>query len=545
MTLRRRIWVIIITATLGVLLLSSFGLYSLHQTMMAERHAQIDRLLILAQGLLEHYQGLEASGKLTHEEAQARAKDALAGLRRGDDYFFARTRDNIMLVHPDAKRIGKFDKGSKSPDGRWTSEIYADIFSHADRGTSVIYVAKPGDKSKVLQPKLNGVALFQPWQWIVGIGFFVDDVDSMFWRYAFNFMLIGGVLLLVDVGITVTTGRSILKQLGGEPQYAADIAGAIDITGAIAAGNLAQEIQLLGGDNSLLAAMSRMQGGLRAFVQRFNEASAILVRASAELTEQMHNISRGAEAAASATSSTVATVEEMAVSIDQVNHGAQETETSSRHSATLASEGEQLAGRVLAENQKIAADVSVTSELIRGLVKSSREIDSIASAIKDIAGQTNLLALNAAIEAARAGEQGRGFAVVADEVRKLAERTTSATQDIAHTTETVQRDVDTAASKMDDVGQLVRAGLQQTERTAKALGEIRDSVDCTLGQVNTVARAMQEQTQASSRIASNIEQISQMAEESGASISSALLAVSRLDTLARDLREAAAQFRLQ
>ena len=538
MKLRHRILSIIAAAILGMFIVGGYGLYSLRQTMLAERHDQIEKILWLARGALEHYQALEASGKLPHDEAQAKAKEALAAMQKGDDYIFVRSIDNIMLVHADASRIGKFDRGSLTPDGRYTSQVYADLLAQADQGTLTIYAPRPTDAAKQPVAKLIGASLFRPWQWVVGIGFFVDDVEKAFWRYAVGLLLISGVILVAVTVIALAMARAILRQLGGEPQYA------VEIAGSIAAGDLTRVVRVDGPDDSLLAAMARMQLGLRQLVGRFNAAAMILLRASTELNGEMRKIAEGAQASAAATSSTAAAVEEMSVSIAHVNSSARETEENSRLSVALAGEGEQLAAQVVKENQQVAADVTEAAQMIRGLVSSSREIDKIAAVIKDIAGQTNLLALNAAIEAARAGETGRGFAVVADEVRKLAERTAAATQDILQTTEAVQRDTNSIAGKMDEVGRLVDHGVARTERAAGALREIHASVDGTLDQVREVAHAMSEQSEASASIAGNIERIAQMGQDSHSSIDAAREAVARLDALANDLSQAAASFRL-
>ena len=164
--------------------------------------------------------------------------------------------------------------------------------------------------------------------------------------------------------------------------------------------------------------------------------------------------------------------------------------------------------------------------------------------IKEIADQTNLLALNAAIEAARAGEQGRGFAVVADEVRKLAERTRGATQEITATIQAVQTDTDVAAARMEGVRSQITQGMELAEKAANALHEINDGAQATLLKTRDVAIAAREQSAASNSIAGNVERISQMVEESDSSLQTVHAQVRQLDELAKELNQAASNFKL-
>ena len=234
----------------------------------------------------------------------------------------------------------------------------------------------------------------------------------------------------------------------------------------------------------------------------------------------------------------------MTVSIDHISSNAKETEANSRSAVKLASDGECLVVNAAEEIRRISVDMGEAADVVRRLVDRSREIDSMSSVIREIADQTNLLALNAAIEAARAGEQGRGFAVVADEVRKLAERTSSATQDITRTIHAIQGDTGTAAARMDDVRQKVVVGVELTEQAAVALREISAGAAATLDKTRDVAHAAQEQSQASSSIAINIERIAQMVDEADQAVRSAFEQVRQLDELARDLHQAAASFKL-
>ncbi len=541
MNVKTRIWIIVAAALMGMAVMAVGGLYQLRQSVQDERRAQIAQLLDFADAQLKYFHTLESNGKLSREEAQARARESIAAQKKGSDYFFIRTlTDDIFVYHPVASRMGKADPGEKMRDGRMNALAYREDLAKSNNNKAflTVYAARPNSEDKAPQPKLVGVLKFEPWGWMPGIGFYMDDIDRMFWQRAGVFLLIGGILIAGVAFLALRTMRSILGQLGGEPQYA------VEIAQGIANGDLSRNIESTGRTDSLLGSMRVMQDGLHKMVERFNNASATLARASRQLTEETEQISRGSLMTSEATASTAAAIEEMTVSISHISTNARETESNSRQAAELATQGEQLANDAAHEIRRISSDVSAAADLIRGLVERSRDIDSMSAVIKEIADQTNLLALNAAIEAARAGEQGRGFAVVADEVRKLAERTSGATQDITRTIRAVQSDTDVAASRMDGVRGQVTLGVELAEKAAQALREINASARATLDKTREVANAAREQSEVSNSIAGNVERIAQMVEQADASVQSAHDQVSQLDELAKELHVTAASFRL-
>jgi methyl-accepting chemotaxis protein len=283
---------------------------------------------------------------------------------------------------------------------------------------------------------------------------------------------------------------------------------------------------------------------LEEVVSQVTDSVAATVSASTQISASSEEMATGAQEQSTQTVEIASAVEEMTKTILETTKNAADAADSAKKSGDFAKEGGHVVKETIEGMGRIAEVVNKSAETVQALGKSSDQIGEIIQVIDDIADQTNLLALNAAIEAARAGEQGRGFAVVADEVRKLAERTTKATKEIAQMIKQIQKDTGEAVESMQLGTTEVEKGKMLTDRAGNALREIIANADEVVNIITQVASASHEQSAAAEQISKNIEAITSVTQQSAAGTQQIARAADDLNQLTNGLQNAVARFKI-
>ncbi|MBE8592287.1 methyl-accepting chemotaxis protein [Pseudomonas sp. MAFF 301449] len=358
-------------------------------------------------------------------------------------------------------------------------------------------------------------------------------------QYNAAFNLVVG-LLVIATALTILFAWLLTRSI------TVPIAQALEAAEEVAEGNLTRPIKVDGNDEAgrLLAAMAKMQDKLRDTLQRIAGSATQLASAAEELNAVTDESARGLTQQNNEIEQAATAVNEMTSAVEEVARNAVSTSEASRNATSSAGDGRDLVQETVSAIERMSGDVQATATLIGDLANESRDIGKVLDVIRGLADQTNLLALNAAIEAARAGEAGRGFAVVADEVRALAHRTQQSTSEIERMIGSIQAGTEHAVDSM-------RNSTERAESTlniAKGAGMSLDTINTAIVEINernlVIASAAEEQAQVAREVDRNLVNIRDLSVQSATGASQTSAASSELSRLAVDLNGMVGRFRL-
>ncbi len=538
--LSTKIALLVAASLLGLLFAVIYSATSMRNDMFEARRLQIRSVTEAVYNTLADIDAQAKAGKLSDEQAKKAGIDALRTARYGGsdgktEYFYAYTMKGVNTFHIRPEFMGQ-DLLEKIKDGQGRYVIKDLLAALQGKRSAFVDSSFPRPGSQVSVPKLQFIMHFEPWDWMIGTGVFTDDIDAAFRSRLWSELGVILFILIVEIALAIYITRNVLRQVGGEPEVANGI------MARVATGDLSGEMPPAP-SGSMLDSMGQMVAALRLMMRDINALSGQLARGAEQISTSSREVAQAAHKQSDATSSMAAAIEEMTVSINHISDNAKDTQQYSSSSLELSHSGVERIEGATREIRDIAVSVSAASDRIRKLEARARQISTIASVIKDIANQTNLLALNAAIEAARAGEQGRGFAVVADEVRKLAERTSTATVEIEQMISGIETDTVEVVQAMDATLPEVDEGISAAEEAATALRQIKDGATTTLEHIREVADSTREQSLASDNIAQKVEEIASMVEETSAAMQASAETAARLEQIASELNTLVGRFR--
>ncbi|WP_248767047.1 methyl-accepting chemotaxis protein [Pseudomonas sp. MWU12-2345] len=537
-SISRRLWLILIVAMAMLLTLGLLMLQQIHDDLYQGKAQKTQHVVQVASGILNYYHDLETAGTLSREAAQKQAMNVIRGLRYNQtDYFWINDQRPVMIMHPaNPKLEGQDLSGIKDPDGYALFNEMVTLTKAKGAGMINYRWPKPGASAPV--QKTSYVQLFEPWGWILGSGVYVDDLQDEFYGQVWRASLIGlGIALIMALLVTMIA-RSIVRPLQETVNAMANIAsGESDLTHSLDTHGQDEVTQLARHFNGFTSKLRSVVGQLQDSATALGQSSSDLGSNATQAQARSQQQSQQMEMVATA-------INEVTYGVQDVAKNAEQAASEMRDAEAQARQGQLNIDNSLQQIDSLSATINQAVEVIRTLAAESTQIGSVLEVIRSIAEQTNLLALNAAIEAARAGEQGRGFAVVADEVRLLAQRTQKSTAEIQSMIERLQGHSEAAVKVIGDSSRASQLTIEQAGLAGESLNAIGQALRNLNGLNASIASATLEQSHVVEEINQNVTDAAGLSHSTALAAEQSSVDSEKLKNLSQQLNTLLKQFKV-
>jgi methyl-accepting chemotaxis protein len=504
MSLRVKIWIVSAQILLGLLGIMLIGLFTLRYSNNQDNEARVEQLLNSTYATVIQMEQLAARGELSDEQAKKIATDLLRNniYHKSEYVYVADEKLNFVAAPLDPQIHGTSFHEFKDGNGRSVGEILQKAVEKA-RGQTARYKWTQRQADGSIENKLSIAKLSPRWNWVVGTGIGFNEVNARFWETAKWQLTICLLVMLIIVIPVVLFARKLDNGLGAELKEV------LALVRAVANGDLTERNVRRAAEDSIYGSVVKMRHALREMIGSISHMVARLHAISDDIVHKAETSTAMAEDQSANTIKIASSAEEFNLQTKDAMQQAKIATNQTDHASKTANQGQKLISSAVKSFVEIDNSVTQTQTSIDDLAARINSISAVISVISEVANQTNLLALNAAIEAARAGEQGRGFAVVADEVRQLAQRTTQATSEIGETITAVQNSSRVAKQNMDDMVVQLKDGIGQTRQGGEIVESVRQETDEVAKMVAHIGNSLIEHVQASSLILEYVSQVEQ------------------------------------
>jgi len=538
MSISRRLWLILVVAVVMLLTLGLLMLRQIHGDLYQAKAQKTQHVVETAAGILTYYQGLEAAGTLSREAAQQQALNTVRGLRYDqNDYFWINDLGPKMIMHPaNPKLDGQDLSGIRDPDGFALFNEMVTLAKAQGAGIIDYRWPKPGASEPV--EKTSYIQLFKPWGWVIGSGVYIDDMQNEFMRQLRDASLLGLGIALIMTLLVALIARSISRPLQE----------AVDAMSMIASGesDLTRRLDTHGRDEvtQLGEHFNRFTGKLQGVIGQLQGAAHALGQSAVDVGSNANQAQQHSEQQSAQMEQVATAINEVTYAVQDVARNAEQASSEMRDAQQRATQGQHSIHGSLQQIDQLSGTIDEAVQVIQTLASQSTRIGSVLEVIRSIAEQTNLLALNAAIEAARAGEQGRGFAVVADEVRLLAQRTQQSTAEIQSMIEHLQGQSEAAVKAIDASSAASRQTIEQANEAGVSLDAISQALHNLTALNASIASATLQQSHVVEEINRNVTETADLSRQTASAAQQSSNAGVALNQLREQLDRLLGQFRV-
>lgn len=504
MSLRVKIWIVSAQILLGLLGMMLIGLFTLRYSANQDNAARVEQLLNSTFATVIQMEQMAARGELDDATAKRIATQILRNntYHKSEYVYVADENMNFVAAPLDPQLHGTSFHEFKDGNGRSVGEILLKAVGTA-QGQTARYRWTQRQADGSIEEKLSIAKLSPRWNWVVGTGIGFNEVNARFWQSAKWQLAICLLVMLAIVVPVVMFARKLERGLGAELKEV------LILVRAVAGGDLTERNVRAAPEDSIYGSVVRMRHALRDMLGSISSMVARLHEISDDIVHKAETSTAMAEDQSANTIKIAASAEQFNMQTKDAMEQAKVATNQTDHASKTANQGQKLISSAVKSFVEIDNSVIQTQGSIDDLADRINSISAVISVISEVANQTNLLALNAAIEAARAGEQGRGFAVVADEVRQLAQRTTQATTEISETITAVQNSSRIAKQNMDDMVTQLKEGIKQTRQGGEIVEGVRLETDEVAKMVAHIGNSLVEHVQASSLILEYVSHVEQ------------------------------------
>ncbi|SEF82161.1 methyl-accepting chemotaxis protein [Vibrio hangzhouensis] len=493
LSIRTKLQAIVAFAVLILFSLGTFNLLIQKEANYEQRKERVRSNVDIAYTLAKHYHGLE--NVLGREQAQQAAQQAISQLRYdGNNYFWIATTTNTIVMHPTQPQLNGTSTSTLTDSrGNHFWQEMASIAKQKGSGYLTYYwIGSDGEESQ----KVSFVNYIPEWDWIIGTGVQTSDIDKAFQQHLIKELIVDAIAALALVVICLVVARNIVQPIEKLVKQVHSVADG-DLTINMKTSRQDEMGYLSNELDRMMTALKETITAAKASASHSSQLSSSIAAASEETSTSINSQSQQLEQLATAMS-------EMSSTIQDIAGNSERTSATTEESKEYAAEGSRSMGYTLNNIAGISDDINSTHQLMEALKQGVNDISNVVNVIHEVSEQTNLLALNAAIEAARAGEQGRGFAVVADEVRNLASRTQESTAQVQATIDKLNQRTDSVltvmASNQTKVSESVELASQTQDKLDTAVTKLNDTYDM----VAQIAAAAEQQGTVANEVNENV-----------------------------------------